>query len=135
MANELAQFSEDEMEEFFQYLDNLRESGVTNMWGAPAYLVRKFKVSQQEATGIFVQWTKIFEERHRGRRWRAGFGRASAVVKFLYCYLSSDIVMTDKEYPADRCEACTGDCEIPADKVLEGLKHDLEWSRSNGIFV
>tara|TARA_R100001530_G_scaffold25394_2_gene20468 strand:- start:567 stop:1028 length:462 start_codon:yes stop_codon:yes gene_type:complete len=40
----------------FNYLEALRESGATNMWGAAPYLVRKFGVSDGEAGDILCAW-------------------------------------------------------------------------------
>ncbi len=42
------------------YLDALRESGVTNMWGAPAFLEKRFKISDEAATAIFLEWKNSF---------------------------------------------------------------------------
>lgn len=45
------------------YLDELRESGVTNMFGAAAYVARQFSVSDQDAKTILMYWMTSFEER------------------------------------------------------------------------
>jgi hypothetical protein len=42
------------------YLDALRESGVTNMFGAPAYVVSEFGVSKEDARTITSYWMKTF---------------------------------------------------------------------------
>lgn len=42
------------------YLDLLRESGVTNMYGARPYLMRDFGVLETEATEILSYWMKTF---------------------------------------------------------------------------
>ena len=39
-----------------EYLDRLRESGITNMFGAGEYLVREFVVSAQQAREILAYW-------------------------------------------------------------------------------
>ena len=39
-------------EKYYEFLDNLRESGVTNMFGASPYIQKKFGVDQKEARGI-----------------------------------------------------------------------------------
>ena len=46
------------------FLDELRESGVTNMFGAAAYLVAEFGVSREEAKALLLNWMQTFEERH-----------------------------------------------------------------------
>lgn len=50
--------------EHFEYLDNLRESGVTNMFGAGVYLAREFNLSKSDATKILGKWIATFGERH-----------------------------------------------------------------------
>ena len=47
-----------------EYLDNLRESGQTNMYGAGAYLEREFtELSMTEAKDVLMYWMESFEER------------------------------------------------------------------------
>jgi hypothetical protein len=48
------------MNEYYQYLDELRESGVTNMYGAGAYLQDRFDLSKVEARDILTAWMKQF---------------------------------------------------------------------------
>jgi hypothetical protein len=43
-------------DEAFAYLERLRESGETNMWGAPPYLVRRFGVSVSRSRELFSLW-------------------------------------------------------------------------------
>lgn len=50
-------------EEVFQYLDTLRESGVTNMFGAGPYLMEEFDISGKEARALLVEWRQTFSER------------------------------------------------------------------------
>lgn len=50
--------------EYYQYLDDLRESGETNMFGAAAYLVREFGLTNKEATKVLTDWMRDFESRH-----------------------------------------------------------------------
>ena len=40
----------------FKYLELLRESGVTNMWGSPAYLREEFGFTKSEARDWFFAW-------------------------------------------------------------------------------
>ena len=48
------------------FLDALRESGKTNMFGAVSYLKKKFKgMSEARATETLSYWMKTFSERHR----------------------------------------------------------------------
>ncbi len=50
-------------DEHLEYLDELRESGVTNMFGASGYLVREFDLTKDEAREILSYWMKTFGER------------------------------------------------------------------------
>jgi hypothetical protein len=45
-------------EEVFEYLDELRESGVTNMFGASPYIVEEFDVPMKEARELLMKWMK-----------------------------------------------------------------------------
>ena len=42
--------------EMFNYLDELRESGDTNMWGATPYIQDKFGVSNKDSKLLLVKW-------------------------------------------------------------------------------
>ena len=46
------------------FLDDLRESGATNMFGAAPYIVEEFGVTRQEAKDLLLNWMQTFEERH-----------------------------------------------------------------------
>ncbi len=48
--------------EYFRFLDNLRESGVTNMYGAGPYLEEEFAVSEETARTILKQWLRSFSK-------------------------------------------------------------------------
>lgn len=51
-------------EEHLEYLDDLRESGVTNMFGATPHLQEEFpELTYQDAKAILVYWMKTFSER------------------------------------------------------------------------
>ena len=51
-------------DEHMEYLDELRESGVTNMMGAGIYIERQFTVSRKMAKDILHYWMESFDERH-----------------------------------------------------------------------
>ena len=46
------------------YLDKLRESGETNMYGSGPYVEREFLVTRRQAQDIVIYWMESFEERH-----------------------------------------------------------------------
>lgn len=49
-----------EEKEMFDYLNALRESAVTNMFGAGPYLVREFGIKPAEARRVAAKWMKHF---------------------------------------------------------------------------
>lgn len=52
-------------EEHLLFLDELRESGDTNMFGARPYLLQEFPwLSKEEAGEILSYWMRSFPERH-----------------------------------------------------------------------
>jgi len=54
----------DENEKYYQYLDNLRDSGVTNMFGAATWLADEFDIEIKEARKILVGWMESYGKRH-----------------------------------------------------------------------
>jgi len=52
-------------EEHLEFLDDLRESGVTNMYGARPYLIDAFDLDKNTARDILSYWMKTFGERHK----------------------------------------------------------------------
>ena len=53
-------------DEHLEYLDTLRDSGVTNMYGATPYLVDAFNLHRREAGHILQYWMESFVELHGG---------------------------------------------------------------------
>ena len=50
--------------EHLEYLDELRESGVTNMFGAAPYLAEEFGIDIRVARQVLSYWMKTFGVRH-----------------------------------------------------------------------
>ena len=46
------------------FLDNLRDSGVTNMLGATPYLIEEFNLETKEARAVLFKWMDTFADRH-----------------------------------------------------------------------
>tara|TARA_R100000458_G_scaffold26873_1_gene24364 strand:+ start:1651 stop:1872 length:222 start_codon:yes stop_codon:yes gene_type:complete len=46
------------------FLDNLRESGATNMFGAGSYIQQAFGVTKYDANRFLTKWMDTFNERH-----------------------------------------------------------------------
>lgn len=52
-------------EEHLHYLDRLRESGVTNMFGAVPFILLEFPgLSKREAKHVLIYWMRTFADRH-----------------------------------------------------------------------
>jgi len=51
----------DTYEVYFDILDELRESGAINMFGAPSYLVDNYGLPKDVAKLVFTKWTERFE--------------------------------------------------------------------------
>lgn len=50
------------MKEYFTYLNELRDSGVTNMYGAGKYLCDEFGIDKHAARDILKRWMASFDE-------------------------------------------------------------------------
>ena len=48
-----------------QYLNELRRSGVTNMFGAGACLEHEFGLTKKEAGDVLVEWMRTFSEAYK----------------------------------------------------------------------
>lgn len=46
--------------EIFTYLNDLRDSGITNMYGSSPYLVEMYGLSKKEAREHLLLWSKNF---------------------------------------------------------------------------
>lgn len=44
--------------EIFEYLENLRESGITNMFGAGIFIQEEFGLGKLEAREFLIKWMK-----------------------------------------------------------------------------
>jgi hypothetical protein len=66
MSEQIIEKPENLTDEHLEYLDELRESGVTNMFGARPYLIAEFpELKIDEAGKILSYWMKTFSERHK----------------------------------------------------------------------
>ena len=53
-------------ESHLRFLDILRESGITNMFGAAPYLVETYEnITLRDARDILSYWMETFSERHK----------------------------------------------------------------------
>ena len=46
--------------QYYSYLNVLRDSGVTNMFGASPYLQEEFGLSRRESKTVLMSWMKSF---------------------------------------------------------------------------
>lgn len=61
MSKLVDDFTKDEIFHFFDYLDDLRSSGITNMFGATRFLTGAFGVSEREGSQILSAWMDTFD--------------------------------------------------------------------------
>jgi hypothetical protein len=52
-------------EEIFKYLQDLRDSGAINMWGAGAYLEDEFGLTRREAKAALLDWFESFNTQEK----------------------------------------------------------------------
>ncbi len=57
------ELTEDE-QEIFEFLDELRESGETNMFGAASYIQNEFGSDRKESRSFLKKWMDTFSQRH-----------------------------------------------------------------------
>lgn len=51
-----------DLQEIYDYLDDLRESGETNMYGAGMYLMSEFGMKRRMASKVLSAWMKDFSK-------------------------------------------------------------------------
>lgn len=52
-------------DEHLEFLDELRSSGVTNMYGAAPYVQKAFKgLGHDKSVRVLTYWMRTFSERH-----------------------------------------------------------------------
>lgn len=52
--------NKENLEEYFAFLDVVRESGVTNMYGAGSYLQEQFDLKRGDSHKVLGAWMKTF---------------------------------------------------------------------------
>lgn len=61
MSPDVSRFSHEEICEAFGYLDEIRDSGVTNMWGAGAYIERDLEHTKEDSRLLLSAWMRTFD--------------------------------------------------------------------------
>jgi hypothetical protein len=51
-------------QEVFMFLDELRSTGITNMFGAAPYIQEFFGVDRKVARELLTEWMATFDKRH-----------------------------------------------------------------------
>jgi len=69
MKKEKIEISEEEKEECFHYLEALRLSGLTNIFGATPYLQKEFKLSKNLARKVLAEWMDKYNELSKKYNW------------------------------------------------------------------
>jgi len=54
----------EQREQYYRYLDGLRNSGVTNMFGAVPYLTAAYNLKEDVAIDVLTSWMTSFNKRH-----------------------------------------------------------------------
>lgn len=52
------------LEQYFAFLDSIREDGKINMFGAAPVLAEVYGLSRQESRKILLEWMDTFATRH-----------------------------------------------------------------------
>jgi hypothetical protein len=55
---------DEDREEMFEFLDDLRNTGSVNMFEAAPYLQAAFMLNRREARKVMTEWMGTFAERH-----------------------------------------------------------------------
>ena len=50
-------------EEYFTYLEDLKKSGVTNMFGAAPYLQETFDLTEKASKKVLSEWMRSYEKK------------------------------------------------------------------------
>jgi ferritin len=68
LAVELQETYGAELNDMLDYLDMVRETGVTNMFGAAPYLAEQYDLENDEARKVLQHWMRTFSERQAAQR-------------------------------------------------------------------
>ena len=55
----------EDLDDMLVYLDELRESGDTNMWGAAPWVATEFGLDRAEAKAVTIYWMDTFGSESR----------------------------------------------------------------------
>lgn len=55
-------------DDMLEYLDELRDSGVVNMFGSRPYVMEEFDLDSKEAQSVVSYWMKTYGQRHEKQK-------------------------------------------------------------------
>jgi hypothetical protein len=58
-----------ENKKYYNYLEKLRRSGITNMYGAAPYLQAEFGLEYKKAVNILMSWMKNYDKLKKKLGW------------------------------------------------------------------
>lgn len=61
MSGEMEPITREQWNEYLTYLDELRDSGETNMFGAGAYVQSEFGLGRREARTVVTTWMETYD--------------------------------------------------------------------------
>lgn len=59
--NSITDVTEEQLGHMFRWLDDLRDSGRINMYGAPPLLAQAFDLEKRVAKDVWLGWTQTFD--------------------------------------------------------------------------
>ena len=62
--------NEEKYYKYFDWIEKLRQSGVTNMYGAVPYIQDHFLITDEEATVLLVYWMNHYNDLFEKRGWK-----------------------------------------------------------------
>lgn len=60
----------EEWNEYYQILEDIRKTGICNMWGASQYLAEIADIDGELATAILVSWIENYDELNAKFGWQ-----------------------------------------------------------------
>jgi len=61
MKNKTPEMEHEEIVAVFEFLDELRDSGVTNMFDSSSFIIEEFNVNKERARELLMMWAKSFD--------------------------------------------------------------------------
>lgn len=56
-------------DDYYEMLESIRMSGITNMWGASPYLAALARISRKLAEKVLLSWISNYNELHAQLSW------------------------------------------------------------------